>query len=60
MSKSSFAQLCGLLALPPILTLPTQASADFIEDSTVNLAMRNFYFNHACHQDAATQSKREG
>ncbi len=59
MHKSSLAQLCGLLALPPILALPTQASADFITDSTVNLALRNFYFSRDFRQDNAAQSKRE-
>ncbi|EWC40921.1 MULTISPECIES: OprD family porin [Stutzerimonas] len=59
MQKSSLPQLCGLLAFPPILMLPTYASADFIEDSTVNLAMRNFYFNRDFREDGAAQSKRE-
>lgn len=49
-----FALLCPALAL-----LPLTASADFIEDSTASLNLRNFYFNRDFRQDTATQSKRE-
>jgi len=47
--------------LAPLLLgcLPLAASADFIDDASVNLTMRNFYFNRDFRQDGAAQSKRE-
>ncbi|MFO6215738.1 outer membrane porin, OprD family, partial [Pseudomonas aeruginosa] len=45
MQNPSLARLCGLLALPPALALPALAHADFIKDSSVNLGLRNIYFN---------------
>jgi hypothetical protein len=49
----------ALLCAGTSLCLPMYASADFIEDSTVNLATRNFYFSRDFRQDSAPQSKRE-
>ncbi|WP_437883154.1 OprD family porin [Pseudomonas sp. LRF_L74] len=59
MHTRSLTQLCALLALPPVLIIPTQARAAFIEDSTVNLSLRNVYFNRDFRQENAAQSKRE-
>lgn len=48
-------------ALAPLLAgcLPLAASADFIDHASVNLSMRNFYFNRDFRQQGAAQSKRE-
>ncbi|WP_263143447.1 OprD family porin [Pseudomonas sp. RIT-PI-AD] len=53
MHKNSFAPLCGLLALPAL------AQADFIDDSSVTLQLRNFYFNRDLRDSGVAQSKRE-
>jgi hypothetical protein len=59
MHKPSLTQRFGWLALPPVLALPGLAQADFINDSSVNLNLRNVYFNRDFRQDNAVQSKRE-
>ncbi|WP_282338796.1 OprD family porin [Pseudomonas sp. PS02288] len=40
-------------------TLPSIASAEFLEDSKAELELRNFYFNGDYRQEDANQSKRE-
>lgn len=59
MNKSPLAHLCGLLALPPVLALPSLAHADFLGDSTATLQLRNFYFNRDLRDSGVAQSKRE-
>lgn len=59
MSKSPLARGVALAALGTSLTLPTISQAAFIEDSKVNVELRNFYMNRDFRQDNASQSKAE-
>jgi hypothetical protein len=60
MNKLSLARAVALATLGSGLILPALAHADFIQDSTARLDLRNFYLNRDLRDTtAAQQSKRE-
>lgn len=58
MQKHRLARSCALYCITPVMALPSIAKADFVEDSRVNLNLRNFYFNRDYRQENAPQSRR--
>jgi hypothetical protein len=59
MLKTPIARGVALATLGAALATPTMAQAAFVDDSKVNLELRNFYFNGDNRQDSAPQSKAE-
>ncbi|MGA6096943.1 OprD family porin [Stutzerimonas marianensis] len=59
MLKTPIARGVALATLGATLAIPTMAQAAFVDDSKVNLELRNFYFNGDNRQDDAAQSKAE-
>jgi|TARA_R100000789_G_scaffold92373_1_gene90893 hypothetical protein len=59
MLKTPIARGVALATLGATLSIPTMAQAAFVDDSKVNLELRNFYFNGDNRDETAAQSKAE-